>query len=974
MKLTHSRVSLLAIAALVSVGTEASAFVSPQNAEGLEIQLPEFETRNYMDAQVAQGMIQTQQALAGDLGGRWKVRSWNTYAGSPHSVFGSGAAVASPLASALDAEAAARTVLEANASALRLDPDALTVTDVANGLGKYSVHFKQTYEGLDVIGGRAHTVFMDSGRLFVMGSDFFQVGELDATPTLSELDAEQIAAADVPFNPVTDQIQEGTDLVVLPYPVAVDQVEYHLVYRLRVETADPIAIWVTHVDAHSGEILWRYNDVHYFSGNTQGDIQQDTYCNGESSDPFAYMEVSVSGQGTTNSDANGNWSIGAGSGSATVTSQFFGPYCNVNRSSGGSDAQFSGTADGGTPFTIDWNDGNSRQDERDVFEGVTDVHEFIGSFDPTFAYINQRMTANVGVTGTCNAFWNGTINFYNAGGGCANTGEIQGVVHHEFGHGVQASILGTQGNEGLGEGNSDILANFITDESVIGRGFNTGNCVTGIRDSDNALQYPEDLTGQVHADGEIMAGVVWDVRKNLEITLGAGPGEFRAAQLWHFGRTLEHPFNQADQVFSMFIADDDNGDLSDGTPNYAAICAAAQKHDTNGNGYDCPTLTDFVTIAHAALTTPQSEGALDFVCDVTTTSGTIDDVTLHYTRNGLEGQATLTATGNPNEFSTTVPFSQGDQVTYFLTASSTTGNVGTAPEFAPFFVHAFDLTSEFDPMETDMGWSVNDEGTDDATTGVWTRVDPNGTAAQPEDDHTVDGTQCWVTGQGAVNGGIGDNDVDNGTTTLYSPGYDLSAYENVIVKYHRWYSNTGGNDPGNDLWVVQARNDGGAWVDVENNQTDQGRWLPVIVDVVDLFGTPGTVEFRFLASDLNDGSIVEAAVDDFEVLAVGDNPSDAPVISGAPLSFALYGASPNPASNGTTVSFQVPTNTKVSVSIFDVAGRKVRTLAADTFEAGRHQIAWDQKDDRGNDALSGVYYVRMQSNEFTASRSVVVSR
>ncbi|MCA9758622.1 MAG: T9SS type A sorting domain-containing protein, partial [Candidatus Eisenbacteria bacterium] len=65
---------------------------------------------------------------------------------------------------------------------------------------------------------------------------------------------------------------------------------------------------------------------------------------------------------------------------------------------------------------------------------------------------------------------------------------------------------------------------------------------------------------------------------------------------------------------------------------------------------------------------------------------------------------------------------------------------------------------------------------------------------------------------------------------------------------------------------------------------------------------------------------------------------------------------------------------KVSVSIFDVAGRMVRTLATDTFEAGRHQVAWDQKDDRGNDALSGVYYVRMQSNEFTASRSVVVSR
>ena len=39
-----------------------------------------------------------------------------------------------------------------------------------------------------------------------------------------------------------------------------------------------------------------------------------------------------------------------------------------------------------------------------------------------FGYINARIIANVGVSGTCNAYWNGTINFYNAGGGCANPG------------------------------------------------------------------------------------------------------------------------------------------------------------------------------------------------------------------------------------------------------------------------------------------------------------------------------------------------------------------------------------------------------------------------------------------------------------------------------------------------------------------------------------------------------------------------
>ena len=53
--------------------------------------------------------------------------------------------------------------------------------------------------------------------------------------------------------------------------------------------------------------------------------------------------------------------------------------------------------------------------------------------------INQVFPANTGVAGTCNAFFNGSsINFYNAGGGCANTG-YNSVVSHEYGHFVVAS-------------------------------------------------------------------------------------------------------------------------------------------------------------------------------------------------------------------------------------------------------------------------------------------------------------------------------------------------------------------------------------------------------------------------------------------------------------------------------------------------------------------------------------------------------
>ena len=90
--------------------------------------------------------------------------------------------------------------------------------------------------------------------------------------------------------------------------------------------------------------------------------------------------------------------------------------------------------------------------------------------------------------------------------------------------------------------------------------------------------------------------------------------------------------------------------------------------------------------------------------------------------------------------------------------------------------------------ETIWRWSSGASG-DTATTGIWTRVDPVGTAAQPEDDHTPAGLKCWVTGQGSAGGGLGDNDVDNGKTTLLTPILDLTSYPDPHISYWRWYSN-----------------------------------------------------------------------------------------------------------------------------------------------------------------------------------------
>lgn len=170
------------------------------------------------------------------------------------------------------------------------------------------------------------------------------------------------------------------------------------------------------------------------------------------------------------------------------------------------------------------------------------------------------------------------------------------------------------------------------------------------------------------------------------------------------------------------------------------------------------------------------------------------------------------------------------------------------------------------------GWSVGNPN--DATTGTWIRVDPNGTAAQPEDDHTEgSGTRCWVTGQGSPGGSVGENDVDSGSTTLVSPIFDLSGGALPRIRYWRWYSNDEGASPQADIFEVDVSNDGGAsWVNAETvgptGAEASGGWYEVVLELDSILSVTDQMRIRFIASDLGSGSIVEAAIDDIEVTYV----------------------------------------------------------------------------------------------------------
>jgi hypothetical protein len=97
-------------------------------------------------------------------------------------------------------------------------------------------------------------------------------------------------------------------------------------------------------------------------------------------------------------------------------------------------------------------------------------------------------------------------------------------------------------------------------------------------------------------------------------------------------------------------------------------------------------------------------------------------------------------------------------------------------------------------------------------------------------------------------------------------------------------------------------------------------------------------------------------------------------ITGAelPVQFALEQNRPNPFAGITTIRFALPTASPVRLMVFDLMGRRVRTLALGSFIAGYHSVGWDHRDASGNLVRPGVYLYRLIAGSFRDQKKMVL--
>jgi hypothetical protein len=220
-----------------------------------------------------------------------------------------------------------------------------------------------------------------------------------------------------------------------------------------------------------------------------------------------------------------------------------------------------------------------------VFCHVTMAHDFFRSRAPLFGGLDFPVVSTANIALSCGATFNSgdlSLGFFHAASGCVNTG-YSSVVLHEYGHVIVNRFGLAQG--AFGEGYADALSLLALDDPVVGRDF-LGPGISIRQPGIDAVQYP--CAGSVFFCGQVLAGAWYRISENLQTSLGDAAGLEHARQLfvdWSQitlggqGSDAAHP----DTVIEVLTVDDDDGDLSNGTPHFTEICAAFAAH-----GIPCP--------------------------------------------------------------------------------------------------------------------------------------------------------------------------------------------------------------------------------------------------------------------------------------------------------------------------------------------------------------------------------------------------
>ncbi len=527
-------------------------------------------------------MRESWQRLQADSGGAWRA-SWDTATKVPSRIFGAGVSAPGAVESAQAAERAARRFLTEHIDLLAPGSDPADFEVVSNRLDDdlRSVGLAQYHAGLRVVGGQVSFRFRND-RLVVIGSEALPHVRVDeAGPPLSAEHSRRAAArSSGSERGAAERAGEVDGPVVLPLVGERGVHGYRIAQRVDVTGARPGQRWDVYVDAHSGDVLARH--ARTLPGTAT--VQFDTPVRHPRGERRAYSARNASaliGDDSNETDDDGSLSWN-GPDDVFVTLRPRGSSVDLGNITGGV-ASYSTSVGSDSTLTWDAGDHETVDAQLTAFVHTQLAADRARQLTADASWIDESVEVNVNIDADCNAFFDQTrnsLNFFTAGEECANTARLPDVIYHEYGHllHVESIIDGVGQFDGaMSEGAADYFAAIITGDPGVGRGFfYDDEALRHIFPDDGSPRtWPDDIAG-IHATGLIFAGAMWRLREKLIDEHGEDEGTQIADELFY--AALQRGSDIPSTYIEVLVADDDDGDLTAGTPNICKINSAFGAH------------------------------------------------------------------------------------------------------------------------------------------------------------------------------------------------------------------------------------------------------------------------------------------------------------------------------------------------------------------------------------------------------------
>jgi len=179
------------------------------------------------------------------------------------------------------------------------------------------------------------------------------------------------------------------------------------------------------------------------------------------------------------------------------------------------------------------------------------------------------------------------------------------------------------------------------------------------------------------------------------------------------------------------------------------------------------------------------------------------------------------------------------------------------------------------------------------------------------------------------------------------------------------------------LWEA-SDNVGIAATDIDYSTDGGNTWT----DVVELEGNPEEYDWQVPGPPTSEGRIKVTCFDfaDNSGWDMSDSnfcppsPRRIAMVGSVPREFALSQNYPNPFNPETNIEFSLPTDSRVSLTVYNIMGQAVKTLVNGSMFAGSYKVRWDGKDNSGNPAASGIYFYRLVAGDRVTSKKMVLMK